>query len=146
MVVVFHRSPYDSTTPPHPTEPLHYRLGKIDIPLPLNRRPPAIVYAGTALPISCHIIVSLFFDNTSHENVYQQLRRLGTIRRFPAPSSRHDGLEGGRYSLWRGFVPFRGGQRVGEICVGDDELGFEVETGDEPTQVEREKRREVQKW
>ena len=55
-------------------------------------------------------------------------------------------MEDGRYSLWRGFVSFRMGQRVGEICVGDDELGFEVEMGDEPTQVEREKRREVQKW
>ena len=31
--------------------------------------------------------------------------------------------------------------------MGDDELGFEVEMGDEPTEVEREKRRrEVQKW
>ena len=36
---------------------------------------------------------------------------------------------------------------MGEIPVGDDELGFEVEMGDEPTEVEREKtRREVQKW
>ena len=28
---------------------------------------------------------------------------------------------------------------MGEIPVGDDELGFEVEMGDEPTEVEREK-------
>ena len=33
--------------------------------------------------------------------------------------------------------------------MGDDELGFKVDMGDEPTKVEREKekrRREVQKW
>ena len=30
--------------------------------------------------------------------------------------------------------------------MGDDELGFEAEMGNEPTEVEREERREVQKW
>ena len=40
----------------------------------------------------------------------------------------------------------RGSEKVGEIPAGDDEPGFEVEMGDEPTEVEREKRRrEVQK-
>ena len=36
---------------------------------------------------------------------------------------------------------------MGEIPVGDDELGFEVEMGDGPTEVEMERwRREAQKW
>ena len=30
--------------------------------------------------------------------------------------------------------------------MGDDELGFEVEMWDEPTEVEREKRRGMEKW
>ena len=102
---------------PHHTElnPSITGSGKIDTPLPLNRRLPAIVCAGTALPISCYVIVSLFFNNTSHENVYQQLRRLGTIRRFPAPSSRHDGLNSGRCRLWRGFCS---ASRERNTCVG----------------------------
>lgn len=36
-----------------------------------------------------------------------------------------------------GFVPLRGSERVGEIRVWEDELGFEVEMGSEPTGVER---------
>ena len=44
-----------------------------------------------------------------------------------------------------GFVPLRGSERVGEIRVGDEELGFGV--GMEPTEVEKEKRRRgVEKW
>ena len=36
---------------------------------------------------------------------------------------------------------------MGEIPVGDDELGFEVGMGDKSTEVEREKRRRgVEKW
>ena len=50
------------------TNPLHYRLGKNDTPLPLNRRPPAIVYAGTpppALAIPCLIMVSFLLSHNS---------------------------------------------------------------------------------
>ena len=44
-----------------------------------------------------------------------------------------------------GFVPLGGRERVGETYVGDDELRFEVDMGDESTEVEREKRREVER-
>jgi len=44
--------------------------------------------------------------------------------------------------FWRG-VSHRSKwrERVGEICVGDDELGFEVVKDEEPTEAEKEKRR-----
>ena len=46
-----------------------------------------------------------------------------------------------------GFVPLKGSERVGEIRVGDEDLGFEVGMGNEPSEVEKEKRRrEVGKW
>ena len=45
-----------------------------------------------------------------------------------------------------GFVPLGGRERVGETYVEDDELRFEADMGDESTEVERKKRREVQKW
>ena len=46
-----------------------------------------------------------------------------------------------------GFIPLKGNERVGEICVGDDELGFEVEMGNKPTEQEEERRRkEVEEW
>ena len=40
-----------------------------------------------------------------------------------------------------GFVPLQGSERVGEIRLWDDELGFEVEMRNESTEVDREKRR-----
>ena len=40
-----------------------------------------------------------------------------------------------------GFVPLQGSERAGEIRVREDELGFEVEMGYKPIDVEREKRR-----
>jgi hypothetical protein len=46
-----------------------------------------------------------------------------------------------------GFVPLRWSERVGEIRVGDYGLGFEVEMVNEPTELEKTKRRrEVAKW
>ena len=41
-----------------------------------------------------------------------------------------------------GFVPLKGSERVGEIRVGDEELGFEVGMGNEPSEVEKENRRQ----
>jgi ABC-type glutathione transport system ATPase component len=46
-----------------------------------------------------------------------------------------------------GFVPLKGSERVGEMRVSDDELGFEFGMGNEPTEVEKEKRRrEIEEW
>jgi len=121
------------------TNRLHYRLRKNDTPLPLNRRPPAIVYAGTpppALPIPCLIIVPfllLLFHNSplphahpaptkTHTHCtppHTNRRRLpGTIRRFPASSSRHDGLGSHRYGLWRGVRTAQGEREGGWDACG----------------------------
>ena len=44
-------------------------------------------------------------------------------------------------------MPLKGSERVGEIYVGDEELGFEVGMVNEPSEVEKEKRRrKVEKW
>ena len=43
------------------------------------------------------------------------------------------------------FVPLSGGERVGEICVGGDELGFEVVKDKEATEEKEKRRREVEK-
>ena len=67
---------------------------------------------------------------------------------FNAFSRRHAGT-----TVWkvvvtgfgRGFVLLQGSERVGEIRVWEDELGFEVEMGYKPIGVEREKRRGVEK-
>jgi len=46
-----------------------------------------------------------------------------------------------------GFVPLKGSERVGEMHVGDDELGFEVGMGKDSSEVEKEKRRrEIEEW
>ena len=46
-----------------------------------------------------------------------------------------------------GFVPLKGSERVGEIHVGDDELGFGVGMGNEPSEAEKEnRRREIEEW
>ena len=45
-----------------------------------------------------------------------------------------------------GFVALKGSERVGEISLGDDELGFEVGMENELTATQREKRlKEVEK-
>jgi len=38
-----------------------------------------------------------------------------------------------------GFILLKGSGRVGEICVGDDELGFELGMGNGPAEQEKEK-------
>jgi len=46
-----------------------------------------------------------------------------------------------------GFVPLKGSERVGEICVTDDELGFEFGMRNEPTEAEKEnRRRQIKEW
>ncbi|KIJ90822.1 hypothetical protein K443DRAFT_686475 [Laccaria amethystina LaAM-08-1] len=69
---------------------------------------------------------------------------------FDAFPRRHPGM-----TVWEavvtgfggGFVPLKGSERVGEMRVSDDELGFEFGMGNEPAEQEKEKRRrEVEEW
>ena len=72
------------------------------------------------------MISDRFEDSPAFAPLHTSPRRFcGMVRPFSTLSSRHDGLGGSLYGAQRGFAPLQGSERVGEISLGDDELGFE---------------------